>query len=154
MLTLKLAALELTLACASTFEPSFSSTVPVAALDPVEARLVLKTMLWPFLAGLLAATRLNLGVTRVILPEPVSAMVVVPTEVPIDKDAERAPVAVGLKMKLTVHLAAGARVVPQVCVCEKSPGFVPVRVKEPKVNVAPPLLVRVTVLTALFLPTG
>ena len=40
--------------------------------------------------------------------------------------ALRAPLAVGLKVTDTVHSFPGARLVPQLLVCEKSPLFVPV----------------------------
>ncbi len=42
--------------------------------------------------------------------------------------AARVPVAVGLNVTLIVQLAPAARLLPQVLVCEKSPGFVPLNV--------------------------
>lgn len=70
--------------------------------------------------------------------------------------ADRAPVALGLKMTVMVQLALAATLAPQVFVCEKSPLFVPVMVMpDPlKDNVAFPVLVSVTLWDALLVPTN
>ncbi len=64
-------------------------------------------------------------------------------------DAVRAPVAVGLKVTLMVQVPAARTEAPQVLVCVNSALLVPVTVKPVMVKVALPVLVRVTVLTAL-----
>jgi hypothetical protein len=63
--------------------------------------------------------------------------------------ADAAPVAAGLKMTLMVQLAAIAREVPQVLVCEKSAAFVPVMVMLVIVRTDFELFVSVAVLAAL-----
>lgn len=74
----------------------------------------------------------------------------------MDTDAEREPVAVGLKVTLIVQFAPAATLAPQVLVCEKSVLFVPVMVMpEPlKVRVALPVLVNVTFCPELLIPTS
>lgn len=74
----------------------------------------------------------------------------------MDTDAERAPVAVGLKVTLIVQFAPAATLAPHVFVCEKSPLFVPVMVmpKPLKVSVALPVFVRVTLWAELLVPTS
>lgn len=74
----------------------------------------------------------------------------------MDTDAERAPVAVGLKVTLIVQFAPAATLAPQVLFCEKSPLFVPAMVMpEPlKVRVALPVFVRVTLWAELLVPTS
>lgn len=73
------------------------------------------------------------------LPAALSAMLM---------DAVRAPVAVGLKVTLMVQVPA-ARTEVQVLVCVNSVLLVPVTVMPVTVRVALPVLVSVTVLTAL-----
>ena len=68
-------------------------------------------------------------------------------------EAERAPVAVGVKVAVTVQLAPGASVVPQVFVRPKSPAFVPVSVMLVMLRVVDPTLVMVDVIGALVVPT-
>lgn len=78
------------------------------------------------------------------LPTPLSLM---------ERVALRAPVAVGLKTTLKVQLAPPATDDPQVLVCEKSFGFVPMMVTLVIVSAVVPTLVRVTVFAALLCPT-
>jgi len=68
-------------------------------------------------------------------------------------EAERAPVAVGVKVAVTVQLAPGPSVVPQVFVRPKSPAFVPVRVMLVMLRVVDPTFVMVDVIGALVVPT-
>lgn len=68
-------------------------------------------------------------------------------------EAARAPVAVGLKVTLTVQLAPAAKVLPQVVVLEKSPAFAPVIAICHRCIVTPPLLVIVTLCGLLLVPT-
>jgi hypothetical protein len=65
----------------------------------------------------------------------------------------RAPVAVGLNFTLMLQLAPAANELPQVCVCRKSPALVPVIAMEVIDRANVPMLVRVTVLAALVVPT-
>jgi hypothetical protein len=67
--------------------------------------------------------------------------------------AARLPVAVGLKVTLMEQFAPAATLAPHVFVCEKSPLFVPVMAMLEIVNVAVPVLVSVTICTALLMPT-
>jgi hypothetical protein len=74
----------------------------------------------------------------------------------IETVADRAPLAVGLKVTVIVQLELAATLAPQVFVCEKSPLFAPVMVMpEPlKESVAFPVLVSVTLCEALLVPTS
>ena len=67
--------------------------------------------------------------------------------------AFRVCLALGLKVALIVQFAPAATLDPQVLVCEKSPVFDPVKEVLVIDNVAVPVLVSVTVLGLLFLPT-
>ena len=67
--------------------------------------------------------------------------------------AVRAPRAEGVNFTLMVQCALGLRLRPQVFVCVKSPGSAPVKVTPEKVNVVVRLLVRVTFLATLVVPT-
>ena len=69
-----------------------------------------------------------------------------------ERVAVRVPVAVGLKVTLIVQLVPTANVVPQVVVCPKSPGFVPVNDVVTPVSVAVPTFRNVTVCAALVVP--
>jgi hypothetical protein len=60
--------------------------------------------------------------------------------------------AVGLKITLIVQLVASASALPQLFVCEKSPGFDPVMAMLVIVKVALPVLLSVTFLGALLEP--
>jgi hypothetical protein len=60
-------------------------------------------------------------------------------------EAARLPLAVGLKVTLIVHLPLAATELPQSLLWAKSPAFVPVIARLVMLNVALPLLVRVTV---------
>lgn len=64
------------------------------------------------------------------------------------------PEAVGLKVTLMVQLAPFATVVPQLFVCEKSPGLVPVTLMLEIVRVPLPVLNRVIPLAGLEVPMG
>ena len=66
--------------------------------------------------------------------------------------ALRVPVAVGANFTLIVQLAPAARLLPQVYVSEKSPGFVPVRPMLVMLRLPVPVLVNVTFCAALVLP--
>jgi len=66
-----------------------------------------------------------------------------------ERVAVRDPAAVGLKVTLIVQFPPAARLEPQVLVCAKSPGFVPVRLMLLMVSVAFPLLLNVTALAPL-----
>jgi hypothetical protein len=71
-----------------------------------------------------------------------------------DTEALRAPVAPGVKVTVIVQLFFGRTDVPQVFVCAKSVGFVPVIVMLVIVMAVPPLtLVSVIVCEALVVPT-
>ena len=61
-----------------------------------------------------------------------------------DKDAERAPVAVGANVTLMVQLELAASDVPQLLVCAKSPLLVPVTAMLEILSAAPPEFVSVT----------
>lgn len=69
-------------------------------------------------------------------------------------DALRAPVAVGLKVTLTVQLADPAKVAPQVVVLEKSPRFVPPIAICQRCIVVLPRFLSVIVLAVLLVPFG
>lgn len=66
--------------------------------------------------------------------------------------ADREPVAVGVNVTLTVQLAPAATLVPQVFVCAKSPGFVPV-IEIPLIVSLFPRLVSVKLCVLLVVPT-
>jgi len=68
-------------------------------------------------------------------------------------DAVREPVATGVNLTLTVQLAAGAKGLPQVPLCEKSPGSAPPSAISKKRTVALPLLVKVICCELLLVPT-
>src|SRR6266851_1832291 len=68
-------------------------------------------------------------------------------------EAVRVPVAVGAKVTLIVQVAPAATEAPQVFVCAKSPLFVPVMAMLEIINAAVPVLDRLTICTALVLPT-
>ena len=71
----------------------------------------------------------------------------------IETEAERAPVAVGLNVTDKVQLPPAGTLVPQVLVCAKSPGFVPVTLIPVMLRLVVPTLVRVTVCGGLVVPT-
>ena len=60
------------------------------------------------------------------------------------KDAERAPVALGVNVTLIVQLELAASDVPQLLVCSKSPLLVPVTAMLEILNAVPPEFVSVT----------
>ena len=64
------------------------------------------------------------------------------------------PALAGVNVTLIVQLAPAATLVPQVLVWAKSPALVPLRVMLVMLRVALPLLVRVTELAALVVPTA
>jgi hypothetical protein len=66
----------------------------------------------------------------------------------------RDPEAVGVKTTLIVQLVATTRELPQLLVCEKSPGFVPEILMLVIVKVAFPVLLSVTDLAGLLVPTA
>lgn len=68
--------------------------------------------------------------------------------------AERAPVAVGAKITVIVHLLPAAKDPPQVFVWLKSLAFAPVILMLFRVRVAVPVFVSVTALPELFVPTA
>ena len=63
--------------------------------------------------------------------------------------ALRLPLAAGVKVTLIVQLPLAATELPQVLVCAKSPGLVPVMVRPEIVKAALPVLLRVAVCAAL-----
>ena len=67
--------------------------------------------------------------------------------------AVREPVAVGVKVTEIVHWDIAGRLPPHVFVCAKSPGSSPMKVMLPIVNAVERLLVRVTILAGLVVPT-
>ena len=67
--------------------------------------------------------------------------------------APRDPVAVGLKLTVTVQVPFTGRVLTQLFVCAKSPGFVPVIETAVIVSCPRPLLVTVRVCAVLVVPT-
>ena len=69
------------------------------------------------------------------------------------KVALRAPVAAGVKVTLIVQFPPTATLEPQVLVCAKSPGLVPVKPMLAMVNAAPLGFESVTTLAALVVPT-
>jgi len=68
--------------------------------------------------------------------------------------AVRVPLAVGLNVTLILQLAPAANELPQVCVCAKFPGLVPVIAMLLMVKLVVPVFLRVTVLAALVVPTA
>jgi hypothetical protein len=66
----------------------------------------------------------------------------------------RLPVALGVKVTLTVQLAPAANELPQVLVSAKSPALVPVIAMPVMLKVVVPTLVRVTVFAGLVVPTA
>jgi hypothetical protein len=68
--------------------------------------------------------------------------------------ALRAPAAWGENVTLIVQVVPGARLVPQLFVCKKSPLFIPVTIIDVTVSVVVPMLVRIAVCTALRVPTA
>jgi protein involved in polysaccharide export with SLBB domain len=78
------------------------------------------------------------------LPPPLSLMLTA---------AERAPLAVGLKVTVAVQLAPGAKVDPQVWFRPKSPLLAPVTVTLVIFSVVVPVFVMVDVIGALVMPT-
>jgi len=76
------------------------------------------------------------------------------SELLTDKDADRAPAAVGLKVTLTVQFAPAARLAPHVLFCAKSEALAPVRPMLLIVNGAVPVLDSVTVWAALVVLTN
>ena len=98
-----------------------------------------------------------MGVTVTLeVPVPLNAAVcgLDPALSATDTVALRAPVAVGIKVTVMMQLCFGSTDVPQLLVCAKSVGFVPVMVRLVMVTVLPPLsLVRVIACEALVVPT-
>jgi hypothetical protein len=66
--------------------------------------------------------------------------------------AVRVPLAVGLKVILTLQVAPVANELPQVWVCAKSPALVPVMEIPPMLMAVVPTLVSVTVIAGLVAP--
>jgi hypothetical protein len=64
------------------------------------------------------------------------------------------PDAVGSNVTLIVQVVAGATELPQLLVCAKSPGFVPVMLMLLMVKAAFPGLLNVRLLAALVVPTA
>ena len=71
----------------------------------------------------------------------------------MDRDADRVPLAVGVKVTFTVQEPDAARLAGQLLVCAKSPAFVPVIVMLEILSVPGPLLVTVTGVEPLVVPT-
>jgi hypothetical protein len=69
-------------------------------------------------------------------------------------EAARLPLAEGVKVTLIVHFTPGATELPQLLLWAKSPAFAPVNLRLVMVNVALPLLVKVTAWATLVVPTG
>jgi hypothetical protein len=69
-------------------------------------------------------------------------------------EAVRVPVAVGVKVTLMMQLPAGATLDPQLLVCAKSPGFVPVRLMLVMLSAVASVLASVTACAALVVPTA
>lgn len=67
--------------------------------------------------------------------------------------AARAPSATGVNFTLIVQCPFAGKLTPQVLVCVKSPGSAPVKVKLMPVSAVGRLLVRVTFLAGLVVPT-
>src|SRR5208282_335464 len=68
-------------------------------------------------------------------------------------EAVRLPAAEGVNVALAVHIVPGVRELPHVLVRVKSPGLAPATTMLAMVNVALPVLVRVTVWAMLGVPT-
>ena len=129
-----------------------SGPVPELVSVTLCAELVV-VMSWPVKVRLVGES-----VTAGATPVPLSGMLWgLPDALSVtEREAWRAPVAVGLNVMLIVQLAPAATLDPHVLVSEKSPLFVPVMVMpEPlKVSVALPVLVKVTVCAELVVPTS
>src|ERR1039457_5271426 len=68
-------------------------------------------------------------------------------------DAPRIPAAVGVKVTKMLQLPPAATLAPQVLVCAKSPGLVPVTARLLIRRVAEPVLLSITDWAALVVPT-
>jgi hypothetical protein len=69
------------------------------------------------------------------------------------REALRVPAAVGVNVTLIVQLAPAATPLPQVFVCKKSEGSVPLKPTLGALSAAFPVLLRVTFCAALEVPT-
>ena len=72
----------------------------------------------------------------------------------IERVAERAPLAEGVKLTTMVQLAPAAREVPQVLFCTKSVELAPVTARAEIASETEPVLVSVTVWAELVMSTG
>jgi hypothetical protein len=125
------------------------AVVPTFFRVAVMTELVVPTVTFPKL-------RL-VGVSSAVVPVPLSGTCCgLPAALSVTvRFALRAPVVVGLNVRLTVQLAAAARELPQVvAVSGKSPASAPVTAMLLIVSVVVPMLVRVTFLTGLVKPTA
>ena len=87
------------------------------------------------------------------VPVPVRLLVCVPALSVTFSVADRAPKLAGVNFTLMVQLEFAASVVPQLLVCEKSPGFVPVNEMAMLVSELELPLVSVTGCGELLVPT-
>jgi hypothetical protein len=69
-------------------------------------------------------------------------------------NAERLPMALGVKFTVTVQVAPTLRLVPQSLLCAKSPLSTPATAKPRLLTVQGPAFVSVMVIGALGVPTG
>lgn len=120
--------------------------------------LLVRTMFWAVLGVLTAwLPKVRPEVERLAVgPEPVPARLtlwIAPARLLLlsvtVSVAERAPGAVGVNVTLTAQFPPAATELPQVLVCAKSPGFVPVKAMLVMLRLAFPVLFRVTVWGAL-----
>jgi len=153
------------LAPAARVAPQVVVLVKSAALAPVIASEVIERAMVPALAmvrvwAALAVPVFTLPKAKDVAlrvtgeaPEPVNATDSArPAAVKVVA-AERAPVALGVNVTVTVQLPAAAILVEQVLVFEKSAAFVPVIASVPRVSGDVPALVMVSVFVALGEPT-
>src|ERR1017187_10410675 len=154
---------------AATLAPQVLVCAKSPRLVPVTARLLIRRVAVPVLLSVtdwaalvvptfwLAKVRLPAVRDTIGAPTPVPERVTVwgdPAALSVMvTDAPRLPAAVGVKVTEMLQLPPAATLAPQVLVCAKSPGFIPVTARLLIRRVAVPVLLRVTDWASLVVPT-
>src|ERR1035441_9703894 len=154
---------------AATLAPQVLVCAKSPGLVPVTARLLIRRVAVPVLLSVtdwaalvvptfwLANVRLPAVSDTIGTPTPVPERVTVwgdPAALSVMvTDAPRIPAAVGVKVTKMLQLPPAATLAPQVLVCAKSPGLVPVTARPLIRRVAVPVLLSVTDWAALVVPT-
>jgi hypothetical protein len=131
--------------------PTLRAAVPVLLRVTTWAALVVP-VIWPAKVRLTDAT---LACGEMPVPERIAVWALVETPFELSatvRVALRAPLAVGLKLTVTAQLAPAATDAPHVLVATKSPLLAPETATLATAKAAVPVLLRVSVCTALVVP--